>query len=230
MRAIMMLTGLALATGPLHAQDACGPMRQVAKPPIGSWMKLNVVGAGMVGGLRMAAIGTEKREGKEMFWLEMQVDSKQGQMTAQTLYGSYPPGDMGEDIKEMVMKAPGQPAMKLSGPMLKMASQMAKQSGAASAGLDMVKECKDLKLVGAETVTVPAGTFKTQHYQSTKKAFDVWIDMSLPFGMVKASGADEQGKPYAMELAAKGSDAKSSITEKPMDMGGMGGMMMPGRN
>jgi hypothetical protein len=74
--------------------------------------------------------------------------------------------------------------------------------------------CKDVTLVGPESVTVPAGKFESRHFHSDKYASDSWLAAGIPFSMVKAAGKD-----FQMELAAHGDGAKSSITEKPQSMG-----------
>jgi hypothetical protein len=68
------------------------------------------------------------------------------------------------------------------------------------------------KLVGAEKVTVPAGTFETKHYKNEmpKEAggmtLDVWMsDKAIPTGVVKMSAAGG----VEMVLAQTGMGAKS---------------------
>jgi hypothetical protein len=73
-------------------------------------------------------------------------------------------------------------------------------------------------LVGEEKVTVPAGRFQARHYHSAKYGSDSWVASSVPFALVKSVG-----KNYQMELAVHGHGAKSSITEQPQEMPGMGG-------
>jgi hypothetical protein len=81
----------------------------------------------------------------------------------------------------------------------------------------LAEVCKDVTLVGSEKVSVPAGQFSAQHYHSAKHASDTWIATSVPFALVKSVG-----KNYQMELAVHGKGAKSSITEQPQEMPGMG--------
>ena len=70
--------------------------------------------------------------------------------------------------------------------------------------------------MGEESVTVPAGTFKTYHFHNSKYNSDSWISPSVPFAMVRATG-----KNHDIALTATGAGATSSITETPQDM--MGG-------
>ncbi|MCU1282131.1 MAG: hypothetical protein JWM53_5677 [bacterium] len=74
------------------------------------------------------------------------------------------------------------------------------------------------KLVGAEKITVPAGTFDTKHYknQLPKEAggmtLDVWMsDKAVPTGVVKMSGAGG----IEMVLSSTGSGAKAKPEAKP---------------
>jgi len=77
--------------------------------------------------------------------------------------------------------------------------------------------CDEVSLVGQEKVTVPAGTFNAKHYHSAKYENDSWVDPGLSFGMVKAIG-----KHHDIERIRDGNGAKSSITETPQEMPGMG--------
>lgn len=87
------------------------------------------------------------------------------------------------------------------------------------------------KLVGAESVKVPAGTFKARHYRdSTEQAtFDAWVSEDVPpLGMVKvsvvpkpgATGPNGQPMPQIeMQLTGRGKDARPTVTKpaKPFD-------------
>lgn len=76
-------------------------------------------------------------------------------------------------------------------------------------------------LVGAETVKVKAGTFKTKHYRDKTAAGDVvdyWIDDHVPpIGLVKLEEVLRQNEmikgPIRFELTATGKDAKRLITK-----------------
>ena len=91
------------------------------------------------------------------------------------------------------------------------------------------------KKVGSETVTVPAVTFKVDHYRDKaidgRGTVDFWIAASvLPFGMVKmVSAGNATGGTVTMELTAKGADAKPTVTKapKPFDPQAMMRQMQP---
>jgi hypothetical protein len=159
--------------------------------------------------IRYAVVGGEKRGGKDLKWLELRMkgEKKEGNIVYQMLV----PGSVAElgKVEEIVMKPGDKPAMKMDGMMLKMIrGQMEKQSFLDDA-------CKDVTLVGPESVTVPAGKFQTRHFRSDQYTSDSWLTSDIPFAMVKSVG-----KNYELALTAYGDGAKSSITEVPQSMGG----------
>lgn len=202
---------LVLLLGPAsapQAQEAC--IEQIQFPEVGRWAEYKAVFNGKDPyTMRHAVIGSESRDGRALKWLELRTsgNKKDGDMVYQMLV----PGSAAQlgDVHEVVMKHGTQPAMKMDGMMLKMIrGQMDKQS--------FLKDiCKDVTLVGAESVTVPAGKFDTQHFHSAKYSSDSWITAGVPFSMVKSVGKD-----FEMVLVAHGDGAKSSITETPKSMGG----------
>jgi hypothetical protein len=92
---------------------------------------------------------------------------------------------------------------------------MGQKPGQDNAAFDWASRCSGAHVVGWESVTVPAGTFRALHV-TTDDAGEVWATRDVPFGLVKL-----HGKQGDLVLAARGTDAKSSITEKPLEMGGM---------
>jgi hypothetical protein len=73
-------------------------------------------------------------------------------------------------------------------------------------------------MVGKEDITVPAGRFGTLHFRSAEHGIDTWVSPDLPFSLVKSTGKD-----HRIELTDHGTGAKSSLTETPSEVGGMGG-------
>jgi hypothetical protein len=201
----LLLLGAAPAAS---AQDAC--IEQIKFPEVGHWAEYRAVfNAKDPYTIRYAVIGSENREGKELKWLELRMSG--GKKDANMVYQMLVPGSAAElgDVREIVMKPGERPAMKVDGMMLDMVrGQLQKQSFLSDA-------CKDVTLVGPESVTVPAGKFESQHFHSTKYAADSWLAAAVPFSMVKSKGKD-----YQMDLVAHGKGAKSSITEEPQSMGG----------
>lgn len=200
----LALLGMASAA---WAQDTC--IDQIEFPEVGRWAEYKAVFKNDPYTMRYAVIGSETREGKSLKWLELRmVGSKKDRSM---VYQMLVPGSAAQlgDVREIVMKAGDNPAMKMDGKMLGMIrSQMQNQSFLSDA-------CKEVTLVGSEHVTVPAGKFNSRHFHSAKYSSDSWLAKGIPFSMVKSTGKD-----FQMELAAHGGGAKSSITEEPQTMGG----------
>jgi hypothetical protein len=189
------------------AQDAC--IEQIKFPEVGRWAEYNAMLKNDPYTMRYAVIGSENREGKALKWLELRMTGarKDRNMVYQMLVPGSP-SQLGE-VQEVVMKSGENPAMKVDGMMLNaIRGQLQNQSFLTDA-------CKDVALVGRESVTVPAGKFNSRRFHSDKHASDSWLAVEVPFSMVKATGKD-----FLIELAAHGNGAKSSITETPKSIGG----------
>ena len=202
---------LLCVAGPARAQDAC--TENFTWPKVGTWAEYE----GMYDQKtpmksRYAVVGTETREGTDYKWIEFKMhdEKKNRDMVYQMLVPGGGPLEM-EGIQEVVMKTGTDPAMKMSGMMMKMIrGQLAKSS--------IFKDvCTEAQLVGKEKVTVPGGSFNAKHYHSAKHETDSWVDPSVPFSMIKSVG-----KKHEIALTATGTGAESSITETPKEMPGLG--------
>jgi hypothetical protein len=203
---------LLLALAPvLRAQEAC---KEVLKlPAVGKWVEYQALyDQKDKYVLRYAVVGEEKREGTDYRWLEMKM-TNQTDSAKNLVYQMLVPGSLAAigDVQDVVMKVGDQPAMKMNGMMMGMVKGQLQQKSVFG---DI---CNEVTLVGPEKVTVPAGTFNAKHYHSAKYDNDSWVDPSLSFGMVKAVG-----KHHDIERVRDGDGAKSSITEPPQEMPGMG--------
>lgn len=211
MRSMSLSLLVLLTTTSGWAQQNC--LEQVKFPEVGRWAEYKAVyNQKDPYTIRYAVIGEESRNGKNLQWVEMRMTG--GQKEKNMIYQMLVPGSLVDmnQVEEVVFKPGDSPAMKMSGMMMDMIrKQLEKQSF-------YNEMCKGVSLVGKEKVTVPAGSFETAHFRSEEHALDSWITPSVPFSMVKTSG-----KNFQMELAAQGEGAKSSITEKPQEMRGMGG-------
>jgi hypothetical protein len=191
-----------------RAQETC--LEQMRFPEVGRWAEYQALyNKKDPYTIRYAVVGGEKRAGKDLKWLELQMKGEK--KDANVVYQMLVPGSVAEigKVEEIVMKSGEKPAMKMDGMMLSMIrGQMEKQSLLNDA-------CKDVTLVGAERLTVPAGKFQTQHFRSAKYSSDTWLTADIPFALVKSVG-----KNYEMVLTSSGDGAKSSITEVPQTMGG----------
>ena len=213
MQRMFLLAGMTalLAAPPAQAQNACAEYGKT--PPVGGWSEWQ----SDQGKVRLSVIGTEKKDGKDLYWIEMQGASqggpngRGGQGILQLLVSGFPYDAAG--IQGMVMKMEGQPAMKANDQMLSMMKTQMHDNPASAA----LRDCSTWTKVGEESVTVPAGSFQTLHLKDNKTGNEVWVSKDVPFGMVKGN----MTKTGEITLTATGKDAKSSITETPVDMGNM---------
>ena len=103
--------------------------------------------------------------------------------------------------------------MKLPEQMLATVSQRMADNNPA---LLIAHRCATAQVVGWETVAVPAGSIKALHLKDSEGG-EAWMSRDVPFGIVKAHSKDGEN----LVLTGRGMDAKSSITEKPMELPGM---------
>jgi hypothetical protein len=82
---------------------------------------------------------------------------------------------------------------------------------AASPASSWHDQCTAAEDLGNERVRVRAGTFIARRYRAPGQNGDIWI-ADVPFGMVRMTTADGE-----MELIRYGSDARSSIRERPIE-------------
>jgi hypothetical protein len=201
---------LATIATPGGAQGNC--LDQVKFPEVGRWAEYKALyNQKDPYTVRYAVVGSEKREGKTLDWVELRMTGEDEEQSM--VYQMLVPGSLVEmaSVQEIVFKPGDKPAMKMNGMMMKMIrGQMEKQNLFSEV-------CKDMTLVGKENVTVPAGQFHTLHFHSAKYKADSWLSPGAPFALVKSVGEN-----HHMELAAHGGGAKSSITEQPQEMPGMG--------
>lgn len=209
MKSLIIALAIAVAARSGAAQARC--LEQVKFPRLGRWAQYEAVYKEDPYTLRYAVIGIEPRGGKRLQWVEMRMKGKKPNQNV--IYQMLVPGSLMEmsQVQEIVFKPAEKPAMKMSGPLLSMIrGELEKQSFYG----DM---CKGVTLVGKEKVTVPAGSFQALHFRSDEHASDSWLSSAIPFSLVRSTGKD-----YKVELIAQGSGAKSSITEKPKEIRGLG--------
>jgi hypothetical protein len=201
---------LATIATPGGAQGNC--LDQVKFPEVGRWAEYKALyNQKDPYTVRYAVVGSEKREGKSLDWVELRMTGEDEEQSM--VYQMLVPGSLVEmaSVQEIVFKPGDKPAMKMNGMMMKMIrGQMEKQNLFSEV-------CKGMTLVGKENVTVPAGQFHTLHFHSAKYKADSWLSSGAPFALVKSVGEN-----HHMELAAHGGGAKSTITEQPQETPGMG--------
>ena len=201
---------LAAAAPTAQAQKEC--LADVKMPEVGQWAEYTGTMNKDPYTLRYAVVGAEERDGKSMKWLELKMVGQKKDKNM--IYQILTPGNPAEmdEAQEIVFKPGDKQAMKMSGMMMKMIRGQLKKSSI------MANLCEGIAAAGEESVTVPAGTFKAIRYHDSKHNADTWVVPDRPFVMVKSKGKD-----FELSLAASGDGAKSSITETPQEMPGMGG-------
>jgi hypothetical protein len=202
---------LCLTPSAVRAQNHCA--EYLKWPAVGRWAEYKgVYNKKDPISSRYAVVGSEQRNGIDYKWIELKMhdDKKNRDMIYQMLVPGGGPLDL-DKVEEVVLKSGDDRAMKMGGMMIKMMrGQLAKSSAFKDA-------CTEVALVGEEKVSVSAGSFKANHFRSDKYETDSWVDASVPFSMIKSVG-----KSHEIELAASGDGAKSSITETPQEMPGLG--------
>jgi hypothetical protein len=215
--AIAALGLVALAPAGLFAQDMAAICSNLTDVEVGSWATYEVDADGQQGTMRFALL-PEGAGGEQGQWFELSMNVNNQDMVLQLLVPSWPFAP--DDIQGVVMKAEGQPAMRLPDTMLGM------MRGQVDLPISSMSEsCAASSLLGTETVTVPAGTFEAYHIRPSDQEMgegDVWVSPDAPFGLVKGAGDDG-----SMTLIEAGTGAISTITETPQDMPGMPGMGGP---
>jgi hypothetical protein len=181
---------------------------QMMRPPqiMGIWNP--TIGAGATyeisGGKEGTSTMTMALVGKEGdgYWIEMSFDTKKGNMLMKMLTT----GEGDHQVTRMIMQIPGQQQpIEMSQAML----QSSKDSlqDIHTHGTNM----------GADTITVPAGTFLCDHWQS-QAGDDIWLSPKVPpYGLVKSVNKDG----HTMVLTKVVTDAKDKITGKPVSMDDM---------
>jgi len=214
-RSLAASAALLLAAPAARAQDLAAICRRVVRPPVGAWSEFRVIG-GQGGGatLRMAVVGTETHGDTSYLWLEFAAhgfplgQSEGGRADTLSVINRMLVPGFGPGMAEPrahVMKFDGAPAMEMP---------MGRSHGERAPGANSLEDCARGKVVGWESVTVPAGTFRALHVTNADGGNDSWVVPDLPFALVKAGvgAADDSGR---MELVAHGMGAKSQITETP---------------
>jgi hypothetical protein len=197
------------AQSPTDLADVCKVLGN-AKP--GQWASFDGTGSSGVGKLRLSVVGSERSGDSTLYWFEVSFAGKDPGKSGvvQILTTSLASGL--EAPRALVFKAGPQPAMRISG---EMAGMMGKQGRQNTSAFDWAGRCSGAHVVGWESVTVPAGTFRALHV-TTDDGGELWASREVPFGVVKT-----HGKQGDLALTGRGADAKSSITEKPLEMPAM---------
>ncbi len=213
---VATLTILAVisSAGAGQAQDLSKMCETARNVQVGQWAEYQMTGSneGESARMRIAIIGTKDIAGKKAYWIEIKMKADEGNVITQVLTGGYPFETA--QIHEMIVKAGDQPAMKMPS----QAVAMMRNRIAGTPSLGAADKCDQAKVVGFESVTVPAGTFRAVHLKPADVKADVWALAEIPFGLIKSKSPEGE-----VVLVKQGKGAKSSITEKPLSIPGMGG-------
>ena len=208
----LLVAAPALSPAPLPAQQLAEICRQHRRFTLGQWAMYSSTGSD-TGVMRFAIVGLEGAGDAARLTYEMQFTNiKRGrpQTTIMQMLVSGL-GTPRPTVHGLVIKNGDEPAMKMPDMMLSaMSGQML-----SNIAQEVAKNCEQATVVGWESVTVPAGTFRALHVRSAEGG-DAWVARDVPFGMVRVR--DKRGT--LMVLTGHGRDARSAIREQPREMGG----------
>lgn len=187
----------------------------------GAWAEYKTEVDGKDALIRYAIVGTEKIEGKDCFWWEYRVkDVKSGETNKIKMLTSGKPEDRTGTISFIAQKNDEEAieyVFKVNYDSLQAnAEEMEKIAEQYEVPETETQADDDIKMLGRQTITVPAGTFDCQHIQvlddKGKVESEVWISEKVMMGIVKSKDRDKN----VSELNAYGNDgAKSEITGTP---------------
>ena len=205
---------VALLAPAAGAQDITALCEKARRPPVGAWSEFKWVGGRQDGAtVRLSIVGSERREGAEYLWMEMMMrgfpmgpERQQGErptrMISKVLIEGFGPG-MGTP-RATIIKFGDNPAMEMPAAQSRMSTQNA----------PTLNGCRNAKVIGWESVTVPAGTFRAIHVKNATGNSDSWVTAELPFALVKEQDS-EDGQSRQMLLIGHGMGARTAITEHP---------------
>lgn len=201
------LVGGALTCLPalLPAQALCGGA--VTAPPVGGYAVYDVtLPSGRVIATRFAVVGAENREGTRNIWFELWARRDTlPPAIGQVLVPGFP-------YDPSAVAAAWLQSFTADEPVELNPRELANTRRSLPPQVrNIVDGCKSASLVGTESVTVPAGTFRAQHYRNALRGSDIWVSSDVPFGIVKMSDAQQRG---SMVLTRMGKDGKSSFGGK----------------
>lgn len=208
-RSLAVVVALSLAAVPVAGQDMAALCRETRTFTNGQWALYRGVGErNDTTTTRFAIVGTE---GTRLWW-EMSVTSSRrrqdGVMIMQALVSDL--GTLQPRFHAMVIKSGDRPAQRMPDQMVQM---MSSRMG-TNLSTEAAKQCEQGQVIGTESITVPAGTFRALHVRMSES--ESWFAREIPFGMVRVKASNGG----LMELVGYGRDAKSLITETPQVMGG----------
>lgn len=207
-----------LSATPLAAQEAAEVCRAMSEVAVGDWVEYETRGATGPGAMAMgptritqAVVDTEQVDGERHFWFENKMVTTMGDVIVQMLVPGWP-FNTGQ-VQRMVMQMGDQPAMAVSAQVMDMMrSQMPENPS-----IDAAHGCGDGEVLGWESISVPAGTYRALHIRPrlpdrAQVTSEIWVSPDVPFGIVKVTLGGADGGEIV--LVGHGTDATSSIGER----------------
>ncbi len=214
----LVVSLLLLAAAPA---PAAGPGKELPKffgvfsTTVGAWSEYAVVeaGSGKRSTMRNAIVGKEG----DSFWYEVAI-TEAGSRNIIKMFLKGDPNNP-DNIQRLIMKNGDQPAQEMPRDFVMMGRRMATSMFETRSGSSVASQ-PNLKVVevGANKITVPAGTFQVMlnHIvDDSGKVLATYESSSevLPLGVVRS-----ETDKVKLELTATGKDAVSLITETPIMM------------
>jgi hypothetical protein len=204
-----------LAATPLAAQDFQSFCNGTVPVRVGAWAAYRFTGGRADGStIRMAIVGSERFGDSTYYWYEMQTTSAPTQKPNHTIMQILMAGVASPRVavRALIMKNNNQAAMRAPDMMVSMMSRSF--TGGVSQYLERTCKQGGVRVVGVESVTVPAGSFRAVHIKDAEGG-EAWLQTGAGvFSMVKVLSKDGT----VMALTGRGADAKSAITETPQPM------------
>jgi hypothetical protein len=198
---------LASAANAQFGRGAAPPaLSGIFNPTIGLGADYDMVTSkGEKSDFQIAIVGSEMVNGKKGYWTEITMSG--GKLTEPMVIKSL-------SVIDGTSMVPQKMIMMMKGQAYQLPDQMV-QGRNAPADTDI---SQNLKPLGTESVTVPAGTFMADHYK-TKSNDDIWLAKdSGPWGVIKMQGHDGT----SMVMTKVFHDATDKITMAPLDFSQMG--------
>ena len=186
--------------------------RGVFNPTVGGGASYLMDNKGVKIALELTVVGKEDVNGKPGVWMELGASPQGRQMYAKSLL--VIDGKSASSQRTIIQQA-GKPPVDYT--------QLLAARPAAPQNTD-IRDSTDH--VGTENITVPAGTFKCEHYKAKDGAWEAWIsDKVTPWGLVKSVSGDT-----TMTLIKVITGATDQIigTPVPLDMTNFGAVAAPG--
>ncbi len=205
---LVALTFGAVLAPALMAQDLADLCRSVSTVTVGQWASYAVIGGNLSASeTRLAVVSSERQGDSTLYWLEFNHTSAKNPGENGIVQALVPGFGLDPSaIRGLIWKTGTQPAMRIPNEMLPLVAQRLSQVNSV---FEIVRACASAQTVGWEPVTVPAGAIRSLHVKLA--GGEAWLSPEVPFGLVKfALAAGGQ-----TVLTARGTDAKSSITEAP---------------